>query len=507
MAGRSVAILLALALSTVLFRALGRERFGLWSLFAFLVGYSGVVDFGLSAAVERQVAYLNTHDQTGEICRTIGQALLLVLAVGCGLQAMVFFGVHALDAWLARPVPLDVLRGVMVLPVSLAVMTGSLIVGSGLSGLQRMVAVHAWRSTGMALGTVATAALALSGVQRMDVLLLGYTAGAPIAAAGQWWHLLRAVPTASPGVARPASWRLHGPTLGRLVQFGGVLQVATVGPMVGEYAFRVLVSQRFGIEYVGIYDLAARAAIGLRSLASALFVAMVPFSVPLLATADRLQATRLLRLAVKYTALFMLPSSILLYITADPVVHWWLGTGPGAAQVAATLRPLLIFHALISLTVPMAMIGRSAGLPAPEAVTAWSGVVAGLGAGVLAPTFARSVILFASAPLVAGIALWSWLGGTLRIPFESGRDLLAVACVAAVGAAVAAGGEHMARWRGLTPAWAVFAGILAGAGVVVASVRLAGLVGPRERALLTSLVRPAPGRGESPVQPDRQNGG
>jgi O-antigen/teichoic acid export membrane protein len=489
MAGRSVAIVLALALSTVLFRALGPARFGLWSLFAFLVGYSAVIDFGLSAAVERQVAFLKAHGRTDEIVRTIGQALLLVLTVAGALQVLAMSSAFVLDAWFARPVPVEVLRGLRVLPLSLAVMTGSLIVGSGLSGLQRMVALHAWRTAGMMVGTLTTAALALSGVARVDVLLLGYTAGAPLAAAGQWWHLRRELPAADRFASGPRSWRWHGPTLRQLIRFGGVLQVATIGPMIGEYAFRLIVGDRFGVEYVGIYDLAARAALGLRSLASGLFVAMVPFGVPLVATAERQQATRLIRLAVKYTGLFMLPSSVLLFITSDPVVHWWLGAGPGSAQVAAALRPLVILHALVSLTVPMAMIGRSAGLPAPEAVTTWFGVVIGLGASALAPNFTGSVILFALAPLAAGIALWISLAGRLGVTFESSGDLAAVVAVAAVAGAAAVGGGRIADWGGWTPSGRAVAAILAGAGATIAAIQLSGLVSRRERGLLRSLAQ------------------
>jgi O-antigen/teichoic acid export membrane protein len=496
--GRSAAIVLALILSTVLFRTLGRQRFGLWSLFAFLVGYSALIDFGLSAAVERHVAYLKAHGRTAEVPGTVSQALLLVLIVAGGLQVLVMTAAYVLDAWLGSPVPLDVLRGLRALPLSLALTTGALVVGSGLSGLQRMVPLYAWRTGGMAVGTAAVATAALAGVQRLDVLLVAYAVGAPVAAAGQWWSLHRELPPAGRRVAGAGFWRWHGPTLRQLVQFGGVLQVATIGPMCAEYAFRLVVSQRFGVEYAGIYDLAARAALGLRSLASALFVVMVPFGVRLLATADRVQASRLIRLAVKYTALFMLPSSALLFIVSDPAVHWWLGAGQGATQVAATLRPLVVLHALVSLTVPMAMLGRSAGKPVPEAVTTWAGVVVGLGISVIAPHFLGAVILFATAPLAAGCALWAWLAGRLAIRFDGGRDLLAVTAVTVAGGAASVAAQHLTAWGGGTPTSGALAAVVAGGAVALASTRALALVGPRERTLFMSLARPTEGSSPSP---------
>ncbi len=498
LAGRLAAVVLALALSTVLFRSLGRQLFGLWSLFAFLVGYSALIDFGLSAAVERHVAYLKAHGRVGEVPRTVGQAALLVLAAAGVLQGLQVASAYALDVWAGRPIPLDVLRALRVLPLSLALVTGSLVVGSGLSGLQRMVAVYAWRTAGMAVGTVAVSATALAGVRRLDVLLLAYAAGAPLSAAGAWWSLRQALFTLRGAPSASGPWRWHAPTLRQLIQFGGVLQVATIGPMCGEYIFRLIVSQRFGVESAGIYDLAARAALGLRSLASALFVTMVPFGVQLLAGTDRAKATQLIRLAVKYTALFMLPSSVLVFIVSDPAVHWWLGAGPGPAQVASILRPLLILHALISLTVPMAMLGRSAGVPGPEATTTWAGVVIGLGVSVLAPRFPVAVVLFAAAPLAAGLALWAWLAGRLDIAFAGGRDLIAVAAVATLGAVTAFGADRVATWRGLAPTWGALAAVGAGVSVIVAATRISGLVGPQERALLLSLARPAGSRPDTP---------
>ncbi len=490
LAGRTAAIVLALALSTVLFRVLGQEQFGLWSLFAFLVGYSALIDFGLAAAVERQVAFLSAHERANEIARTVGQALLVVLAASCALQLLVTGSTVVLGSWRGRPVPLEVLRGLRVLPAALALTTGSLVVGGGLSGLQRMVALYAWRVGGMAVGAATAAGLALAGVTRLDVLLMGYAAGAPLAATGQWWSLRLALPAATGRAQGPHAWRWHGPTLGELFRFGSVLQMATLAPMLGEYAFRIIISQRFGVAYAGIFDLATRAALGLRSLASALFVVMVPFGVPLLATDERSQARQLIRLAVKYTGLFMLPSSLLLYVVLDPVVHLWLGAGPGAAQVAALLRPLVILHALVSLTVPMAMLGRSAGLPVPEAVTTWGGVLIGLGVSVLARGFSAAVVLFAAAPLGAGIVLWAWLARRLGVPFEGLRDLLTVGAVAATGGAVAAGTERLATWAGAAPMWAACGAVVTGTMIAVAVTHQLRVVQPRERTLLLGLFRP-----------------
>jgi O-antigen/teichoic acid export membrane protein len=484
-AGRACGVVLAFVLSTVLFRALGERAFGLWSLFAYLVGYSALVDFGLSAAVERETARLAANGRMHEIRATVGRALTLLFAVTAALSAGVFLSAVAAGPVFGHPIPCDVMRGLTVLPVAMLLMTASLVVGGGLSGLQRMVPLHCWKTGGMAIGTAAVCVVAVAGVRRLDVLLLAYASGGPIAAYGQWRSLrTRLPPRGERSGALGALWRWNRESTFRLIEFGGVLQLATMGPMLGDYAFRLIVGHRFGVEYAGIYDLAARAALGLRSVVSALFVAMVPFGVSLLEAGDRPQVTRLLRVTVKYAGLFILPSSAVLFTAADAVVGVWLGPGEGATMVAATLRPLIVIHAIVSLTVPMAMIGRAAGRPAPEAITMWGAVLAGVAAALAAPAFSTAVVGFAIPSLIAGVSLWAWLSARLRVRFAGVRDLVMLAAVAGCAALATHGAQHVAAAWGTTPAVQGVVGIAVGGTVAVLATHGLRLVGPREREFL-----------------------
>lgn len=487
MAGRLAAVGLALVVSSVLFRTLGPEGFGLWSLFAFLVGYSALVDFGLSAAVERQVARLLAAGAIPEIPGIVRQALMLVAAAAVGLQVLTFAGT-VIAAWWGQALASEAQQGMRVLPLSLALMTGSLVVGAGLSGMQRMVALHAWRTTGMAIGSAAVSVAAVLGVRRLDALLLLYASGAPLVAIGQWWSLRRELRLAMPTVP-PEHAAVPRAGFGELLRFGGVLQVATIGPMLGDYAFRLIVGQRFGLEYAGIYDLAVRAALGLRSLASSLFVAMIPFGVSLVSGEDRGQATRLVRLAVKFTALLMLPSAVLLVAVADPLMTIWLGAGTGSALVAATFKPLVVLHALISLTVPMAMLGRSAGMPGPEAASTWGGATMGIVLALLVARFDAAVVAYAALPLASGLLLWVWLGRRIRIDFDGWRDLGAAALVAAGVGLAASGARLVAERTGLAPLLVVGCATAAGAVVGLPASAALGLLGLREWRMFSGLAR------------------
>jgi len=78
LAGRVVAIVLGVVLATVLFRALGAPQYGVWSLLTLISGYSTLIDFGLSSAIERRVAALVAQDAMDLIPGTVATVALLL---------------------------------------------------------------------------------------------------------------------------------------------------------------------------------------------------------------------------------------------------------------------------------------------------------------------------------------------------------------------------------------------------------------------------------------------
>jgi len=472
--GRVCAIGLGVVLSMVLFRALQPGRYGLWSLLVLLSGYSMMFDFGLSAAVEQRVASLAASNDLAGIQRTLNAALAVVLAAFVPLQ-VIGAGTAAVlgtaGAWA------DVAHALIVLPACIAMTAGSMVVGSGLSGLQRMPTLHLWRSLGMTAATAATVVLAIRGVTRLDVLLVVYAAGGPIAATAQWLSLRGLVP----GLRFAPAW--NRAVIARLFRFGGVLQVATMAPVVADYMFRLLVGARFGIAYSGVYDLAARAGIALRSAAGALFTTMVPFGVHALKSGDREAASRLNRLAIKYTALFMLPATVLLFKYSGPLMHAWLGYAPVVRHVQHAFQVLLVAHAITSLAVPAAMLGRSAARPAPEAIVTALAASLGLAGCLLAPGFVTAVVVFGLAPTLGALAISLWLSRRLGLRFGSGRDLATVALLSAAGYLVALATDRLLATVRISDSLLGVTGGTAAAMLVVALLaRAGGMI--NERSLL-----------------------
>ena len=423
LAGRLVSIALGVTLATVLFKALGPQQYGAWSLLTLIAGYSTLIDFGLAAAIERRVATLVARDAHARIAGTLNSTVL-ALAAAVGVAQMVVVALLAPPFLLVQDPSLR--RALLALPVCTGITLTSLAVGAVLAGQQRMRTLHLWRTLGLAFGTAAVIAAVKLGIVGLDALLVIYTTGSIVTLALVWRALRRTVP----GLRLALEWDREAAR--DLVWFGGVIQVATMVPPIAEYAFRLIVGARFGLAFAGVYDLGARAAVVPRSISGALFSAMVPFAVQTERRDGATGLTRLVRTTARHVALFILPATAVSLAFAGPLIRVWLGEAELAGQVRRCFEVVLVAHALGAVAVPAAMIGRALGRPAAEATATATAFVAAVVAAQFAPSFVVAAALLWGLPALGGFVVWAWLGRTLRFGFVSAADLALAALVAAV---------------------------------------------------------------------------
>jgi O-antigen/teichoic acid export membrane protein len=419
--GRIASIGLGVTLATVLFKALGPQRYGAWSLLMLVAGYSTLIDFGLAAAIERRVANLWAQDAHRMIVSTVNSTVFVLilgvlLAEGIVIVVLVLPGVHIADE--------NLRWALLVLPVCTGITLASLSVGAVLAGQQRMRPLHTCRTLGVALGTFAAIACVTLGCARLDVLLLAYTTGSVLALLMIWRTIKRTIPELS------FSFEWDRDALHDLVCFGGVIQVATMVPPLAEYAFRLLVGARFGLASAGVYDLAARAAVVLRSLAGALFSAMVPFAIQTGRLDGMPGVARLTRTTARYVALFILPASAALLAFSGHLVRFWLGDAPLAEDVNRCFDILLVAHALGALAVPAAMVGRALGRPAAEAIATAVTFVTAVCATQLTSSLEIASGILWGLPAIGGFVVWSWLGRALHFRFVDVADLAIAGSIA-----------------------------------------------------------------------------
>jgi O-antigen/teichoic acid export membrane protein len=217
--------------------------------------------------------------------------------------------------------------------------------------------------------------LLAGGVRRIEWLLFAHVLGLSGAAFLAWFALEREV-----GRLRFAPTFADRDLLRDFARFGGAVQLASFGPQLADQAFRLVIGLRFGAAWMGFYDLGARAALVLRSVAGTLLVPMVPFGVQQQMEGGVSALTKLFQLTLKYTALWLLPASALALYHSPLLISVWLGHTAGAAEVLTVFQVFIVVNALVGLAAPIAMLGRAAGVPGAEAVlvtiTASVGVLA-----------------------------------------------------------------------------------------------------------------------------------
>lgn len=475
-AGRIAAIAISLAQAVGLLRLLGPDLYGVWSLMAAVLTATAVLDFGLPGAVERQVARSHARRDPAAAGRAVAAAALAIVAGAAVVQLILLFWAFAVADRAAMAA-----EGLAVLPAAFTVGLLALVPGAAVTALGRFGTFHAWRTLGLTVGAGLTLALASIGVRRMAPLVIAHAAGSLLTGIGCWLAARRAWPDLAPA--------LPGRTeLVELARLGGGLQTASLAPLAADYGFRILVTTRFGVSAAGVYDLAARMSIVVRSLAGALSSVLVPHSVALLEAADRERVARLHARAVSLILLFAVPLTIALLAAATPLSS---AIAPSAgSELRATLWPLLLAHLLACAALPALMIGRAAGQPVAEATAAVGGAVLGLAGAALAPTPALAAATLWGAHAVAIVAAWQWLSRTLPTRHIDGRYLANVAAAAALASAVGAGLHYVAHGTGLERAGTVAGWALGFA--TFAAVAIRRQLFPRE---LGSLIRDSrPGR-------------
>lgn len=361
--GRLAAIVIALALATVLVHALGAADYGTWSFFFVLIGYHAQFDFGLSVAVERAVARAMAEDRPGRVAALLHAGLALALALSATLQVLL----PAIpDRWLASlGDPAAVRRCLLVLPLCLACSNAAAVAGAGLSGLQRTTTLAVQRTVAGGGTALVMIALALVGVRRLDVLLLVSAAGLLLTAVASW----RAVAPAVGGLPLRLV-PIDRDAVRELTRIGGTLQVTTLAAQLGDQTLRALLGAQFGPAVMGTYDLASRAAIAPRSLMASLLVALVPFAAGRERAGGRAALSDSLQRSTRYAALMLIAGTVSGIAVAGPLMDVWLGgAGQALGQAQGLFELLLVSLGLQSIASPMVALARAAGRPGPEALT------------------------------------------------------------------------------------------------------------------------------------------
>jgi O-antigen/teichoic acid export membrane protein len=351
--GRAWGALLTIVLTPFYIEILGIEAYGLVGFFATLQALLPILDMGLGAAVNREVAVLSARAdgvrQIRNLVRTlewIYWAVALVIAVTVALLAepiaRYWVNPQALE-------PADVRVTLLLIGCVLAAQWPSSLYGGTLMGLQMQTSANVLSA---AFSTIRAVGAVLVIVNSPSVI-----------AFFEWQVLVSALHTLVTGAYL---WRQvpapdHRPEfavslLHQIKRFAAEMSGMTVMAAAFMQLDKIVLSKTLTLEHFGYYFAAATAASGLYIIISPVFAALFPRFSQLVSRGEQRDIQRLYDRASQLMAVAVLPVTAVIVFFASDLLLLWTRDAQTATNGATILALLAAGNALNGLmNVPYAL--------------------------------------------------------------------------------------------------------------------------------------------------------
>ena len=343
-------LLLGVVLTPVLISCLGLPAYGLYIVATSILGWSWILDLGVSTAAVR---FLSDHAARGDeerFSECLSSAWVIKVGAGIAIAALGVFGGEWLAGFLPFPDPSVTRRAWLLLCLTAAVSNMSLLWNAVLSARQRMdLAVR----IGLALSLPSAAAVVVTvarggGLQgfllvNLVVALLYFLlSGGAALRVGAW--------------KGAASFRPSRRSFGDLASFSRRQAVARLAETVLATGDRMAL--RSSLSSVSIYQVGATVAARLRDAVALLVSAGMPAATDLYARQDWKGVEKILQRGTKYLVLVGFPLMLFAALFAEEILVLWVGTA--FADSARVLRILLAGCFLNVVAAMAATVGAAA---------------------------------------------------------------------------------------------------------------------------------------------------
>ncbi|MGH9508347.1 MAG: lipopolysaccharide biosynthesis protein [Terriglobales bacterium] len=319
--GLAITGFVSFLLTPVLIHGLGEFHYGMWILVAALMDYRGLLDLGLSSALQRFVARRHGGDER----RALNETLASALALMCGVALLAFVLTLGLSLVLPRFFGLDgatrdlFAKLFLLMGTSIAVSFPTRMLGAYLGGLQRFDLYN--------LGAVVISLLragALVSVIHMGYGVLGVggvTLGVSLLNLVLNWVMIRRADPAAVLDFRLAKWR----RVRELMQFGFYVFVTAVGDHFRFNLDSIVIARWITIAAVTPFSVAVSLVGYFRSLVMAVSGPLMPAFSSLDGASKDAAVKDLLLRSTRITSLLSLLIGGLLLVHGRSVFALWLG--------------------------------------------------------------------------------------------------------------------------------------------------------------------------------------
>jgi len=340
---RGALALSALLLTPYLFRRLGVDGFGTWSVMFTLTTIFSLLELGPSAATTKYVSQYRAEDRPEEVERTVGASVLMMGAIGV-VAALILVAFALLFPGLAADGEREAFRdGMLVLAAAVLIRFPFFAYGAALTGIQR------WDLFGASEAAMAIS-FALGSVVAIEVgagvlgLAVAYAAALLLGGALFALFFRRAAPEIS---MRPRAAQRD--RLGVLSRFGSLTLLADAMVFIGLRMDTVLISAIRSAASAAPFAAALKLQSALQSLTLPFLLLLMPMISELWARGERDEVVRRMTLATRVAVQLTLPFALATALFSTDLVELWLGGD--APAVTATIIIVLMAVQTVTLSV------------------------------------------------------------------------------------------------------------------------------------------------------------
>lgn len=350
-AGAGCATLVGLACTPIYIKLMGIESYGLVGFYIMLTGISGILDFGLSPAMNREMArYSVQPDKAGEARDFVRTMELSNWAIGILLGTIFFLGAPYISGhWIKTgDLPLrDVRISVTIMGVLVALQRPLGLYQGGLMGLQRQVLLNGISIATTIIGN-AGAILALLFIS--PNIRVYFT-----------WQIIISLFQVS--VTTVALWHFLPPSDGRarivpgllrnVWRFAAGMSGITITALVLMQLDKIILSRLLPLKTFGYYILACAVSNGLTGLfITPVFNTIFPRFSFLVASRDQKGLSQLYHASTQVMAVLILPAAAVIALFSREIMLLWTRNPEISSQTAPIVSVLVVGTALNGLMNP-----------------------------------------------------------------------------------------------------------------------------------------------------------
>jgi len=341
---QSAAMLAAFIFMPLLVRSFGLVNYGLYVLISAVAAYAALLDFGIGAAVTRNVAEADATGDPSLAHQAVSTALVFYTVVGVLVAlVMVLVGAFAGEVFHVSAQQASLLRTMLWIAAAFQLFAWPASTARyALAGLQRYDLLVGAALLGTALNVVATVYVLATGSG--PAALVALTGVASVVSAGTM--VLMVMPLLGPGVAA-----LSGASYTRLVGMLGfgwavfVVQLSDV--LFYQQTDRLILGVLAGAVAVGLYEASAKVNNMVTYLSGLTVSAVMPLASSMDAASRHASLRSLFIRGTKYGAAFVVPVAALVVVFSEPLLVAWLG--PRFAGQGIVMQTLVFPHVLVAL--------------------------------------------------------------------------------------------------------------------------------------------------------------